>query len=165
VSPTRESAERTYRVLCQFAWVFGVKTACLYAGQGTRSEQVRVCQLHPDIVIATPGRMLNLATAEALYLRSVSLLVIDEADNLLQMGYLNQLCAIVCSCQRGCLRCLVRLVCQGTGLGKFRSRSQGEFLELNAKIVSNRWMCICCFSRSGSVLSRDRFIFIPFFTG
>jgi ATP-dependent RNA helicase DDX5/DBP2 len=101
ICPTCELSQQIYRVLSQFAQVFNLRTACIHGGEGTRGDQGLLCHSHPHIVIAAPGRLLDLARAKDVSMRSVSFLVIDKADNLLQMGFLNQLRAIIRSCQRG----------------------------------------------------------------
>lgn len=101
ISPTRELAQQIYQVLAQFAQAMNLRTVCLYGGERTRRDQGRQCQGGPEIVIATPGRLLDFTKAHDLSLSNVSFLVVDEADNLLTMGFQGQLRIILRCCQPG----------------------------------------------------------------
>jgi superfamily II DNA/RNA helicase len=132
--PTRESVVHIYSVLSQFAGAFGLKTACLYAGRGTRSDQARLCRSHPDFVIGSPGRIRDLAEAESLSLRSVSFVVINEVDSLLYTENLNQLRTVFDSCQRG-RQTLILSATQPRELLEFAD----EFLRTDRMLVRVGW--------------------------
>jgi ATP-dependent RNA helicase DDX5/DBP2 len=101
VCPTRELAQQIHQVFTPFGQAMNLNTVCLYGGEGTRRDQGRQCQSGPPIVIATPGRLMNLIRARDLSLSKVSFLVIDEADNMLTMGFMAQLRMILQYCQPG----------------------------------------------------------------
>ncbi|XWN35434.1 MAG: DEAD/DEAH box helicase [Roseivirga sp.] len=67
-----------------------LRCACLYGGVG-KSAQIETLRQGVDLVVATPGRLLDLYRQGSLYLRQVKHLVLDEADKLLAMGFEAQL--------------------------------------------------------------------------
>ena len=85
--PTRELAQQVSesfkKYSSQMPWV---KVACIYGGQGYR-DQIRALQSKPKIVIGTPGRIIDHIERGFLQLDNVSKLVLDEADEMLKMGF------------------------------------------------------------------------------
>lgn len=63
---------------------------CVYGG-GSRKEQVNIVTKGVEIVIATPGRLNDLVEANILNISSVTYLVLDEADRMLDMGFEPQI--------------------------------------------------------------------------
>lgn len=63
---------------------------CLYGG-GSRKKQVNVVTEGVEIVIATPGRLNDLVEAKILNISSITYLVLDEADRMLDMGFEPQI--------------------------------------------------------------------------
>uniref|UniRef100_A0A7E4VM66 RNA helicase n=1 Tax=Panagrellus redivivus TaxID=6233 RepID=A0A7E4VM66_PANRE len=90
LSPTRELAMQTFGVLKQLAKYTGLRCACLVGGDNM-DEQFSAIHENPDILIATPGRLLHLAVEMNLKLGSVKYVVFDEADRLFEMGLAEQL--------------------------------------------------------------------------
>jgi ATP-dependent RNA helicase DDX43 len=64
----------------------GIKSVCVYGG-GDRKEQVNICTKGVEIIIATPGRLYDLIQAGFINVTSVTYLVLDEADRMLDMGF------------------------------------------------------------------------------
>ncbi|MCK4974041.1 MAG: DEAD/DEAH box helicase, partial [Sulfurimonas sp.] len=81
LSPTRELSQQIYEDLQNFAKYMDVSIALLVGGKDIESQQ-KVLKKGVDIVIATPGRMLEHAEAN-LSLKSVEIFVLDEADRML----------------------------------------------------------------------------------
>ena len=67
--------------------------------------QVRALQNGVDVLVATPGRLLDLVTSNALRLGEVEFLVLDEADRMLDMGFIHDIRKIVGSFLRNGKRC------------------------------------------------------------
>ncbi len=67
-----------------------LRHACLYGGIGP-TKQIEAVNQGIDLLVATPGRLLDLYHRNALHLQAVKHLVLDEADKLLDMGFLPQL--------------------------------------------------------------------------
>jgi ATP-dependent RNA helicase DDX5/DBP2 len=92
LAPTRELAQQIESEINQIVGKYRVKALCLFGGQGNRGFQIR--QLHyvqPEIVVATPGRLVDLNDAGYCDLSNVTCLVLDEADRMLDMGFGAQL--------------------------------------------------------------------------
>jgi len=90
LSPTRELAVQTFSVVKQLAKFTGVRAACLVGGD-KMDEQFSAIHENPDILIATPGRLLHIAVEMRLKLNTVRYVVFDEADRLFEMGFAEQL--------------------------------------------------------------------------
>jgi superfamily II DNA/RNA helicase len=69
-----------------------MKTLCVFGGTGNRGNQIRALRfVAPNILVATPGRLVDLNDAGFVDLGSVTCLVLDEADRMLDMGFGPQL--------------------------------------------------------------------------
>jgi ATP-dependent RNA helicase RhlE len=90
LTPTRELAIQ----IGEFAKAYGrerpVRYTTIYGGVGYE-PQYRAIQGGPEIVIATPGRLLDIASQGRIDLRSVEILVLDEADRMLDMGFIRDI--------------------------------------------------------------------------
>ena len=89
ISPTREIALQTEAFLNIFGKDHQLETVCLIGGV-KYGPQIRKLDRTPDIVVATPGRLLDHVERGTLYLDEVEMLVIDEADHMLDMGFMPQ---------------------------------------------------------------------------
>ena len=94
VSPTREIALQTKSFLDLFGEGHRLRTVCLIGGV-KMGPQMRGLAGRPDIVVATPGRLLDHVERGTLRLDRVSELVLDEADHMLDMGFLPQVLRIL----------------------------------------------------------------------
>lgn len=88
--PTRELALQVEESLIQIAKVFGMKTAVIIGGASMRT-QLRALAQNPQILIATPGRLIDLMDQRKVLLHTVRILVLDEADRMLDMGFAPQI--------------------------------------------------------------------------
>lgn len=89
LAPTRELALQIEREVKKYSYK-QMKVVCLYGG-GSRRDQMDICAQGVDIVIATPGRLSDLSCAGSIDLKSVSYLVLDEADRMLDLGFEPQI--------------------------------------------------------------------------
>lgn len=87
LAPTRELANQINDVLMPLARTFGMNTTTIYGGV-KYIHQVRDLKAGADIVVAYPGRLEDLLRQKALTLSSVEVVVIDEADEMADMGFL-----------------------------------------------------------------------------
>ncbi|PHH76080.1 hypothetical protein CDD80_1851 [Ophiocordyceps camponoti-rufipedis] len=94
LSPSRELAIQTLKVVKEFSRGTDLKTVLLVGGDSLE-EQFGSVAANPDIVIATPGRFLHLKVEMGLNLSSVQYVVFDEADRLFEMGFAAQLTEIL----------------------------------------------------------------------
>ncbi len=88
--PTRELALQVGEVLTQLAYGFGLKVAVVY-GVVSVNPQMMGLRGGADMVVATPGRLLDLVEHNAVHLKDVQQLVLDEADRLLDLGFADEL--------------------------------------------------------------------------
>ena len=86
MEPTRELALQVYDQFTRFS--DGTLKAALLVGGESMTQQERVLKTNPDVLIATPGRLLDLCEREKLMLFGIRYVVIDEADRMLDMGFL-----------------------------------------------------------------------------
>ncbi|MGH2733369.1 MAG: DEAD/DEAH box helicase [Actinomycetota bacterium] len=91
--PTRELAAQVTDDLAPVASSHGLETCAVYGGVGLHDQAKRACRSH--IVVATPGRLEDLVSRGLLRLDRVRILVLDEADRMLDMGFQPQVDCIV----------------------------------------------------------------------
>ncbi len=89
LAPTRELAIQIDESFQEIVRPFGVRTACLIGG-APMYEQVQALRKNPRIVIATPGRLIDHMSHWNIVLDDVVMLVLDEADRMLDMGFAPQ---------------------------------------------------------------------------
>jgi superfamily II DNA/RNA helicase len=87
--PTRELAVQVQEVLEPLGRVRNVRVAVVYGGQSLE-RQSRKLDEGAEIVVATPGRLIDLLDRKALSLEAISCVVLDEADRMADMGFLPQ---------------------------------------------------------------------------
>ena len=88
--PTRELAYQVEETLQKFAPACGIKTA-IFVGGASMHLQKQMLKTNPRILVATPGRLLDHLQQRTITLREVSILVLDEADRMLDMGFAPQI--------------------------------------------------------------------------
>ncbi len=94
LAPTRELALQIHEVLDLHGAVFGLRTVAVVGGVPLE-RNVRDIQRGIDIVVATPGRLRDLLERRSITLRQVEMTVIDEADRMVDMGFLPQVEALL----------------------------------------------------------------------
>ncbi|XP_073410216.1 ATP-dependent RNA helicase DDX54 [Dendrobates tinctorius] len=94
LSPTRELALQTLKFTKELGKFTGLKTALILGGD-RMEDQFAALHENPDIIIATPGRLMHVAIQMNLKLHSVEYVVFDEADRLFEMGFAEQLQEII----------------------------------------------------------------------
>ena len=90
ILPTRELALQVNETLQKIGRLIGLKTAILIGGENM-GKQIRMLRANPHIIIATPGRLIDHLEQKTLQLTAVSILVLDEADRMLDMGFAPQI--------------------------------------------------------------------------
>ncbi len=90
LAPTRELAIQINEAFQGIAYAFGMKTACLIGGAPIE-PQVQALRREPRVVIATPGRLIDHMSQWNFIPDSVVMLVLDEADRMLDMGFAPQI--------------------------------------------------------------------------
>jgi len=97
--PTRELAVQVDENFQKYGKHFGTRTALLYGGVGY-GAQVKALEEGVDVVIATPGRLLDLHEQKILDLKSIQILIMDEVDRMLDMGFIEDVTRIVNYCPK-----------------------------------------------------------------
>lgn len=77
-----------YQEAKKFGKVYNIQVCCCYGG-GSKWEQSKALESGAEIVVATPGRMIDLVKMKATNLTRVTFLVLDEADRMFNMGFGN----------------------------------------------------------------------------
>uniref|UniRef100_A0A8D2DQK5 RNA helicase n=1 Tax=Sciurus vulgaris TaxID=55149 RepID=A0A8D2DQK5_SCIVU len=93
LTPTRELALQVNAECSKYSYD-GLKSVCIYGG-GNRKEQIQAISEGVDIIIATPGRLNDLQMNNFVNLRSITYLVLDEADKMLDLGFEHQIMKIL----------------------------------------------------------------------
>lgn len=94
LTPTRELAIQITTELKKLAPAFEANVLAAYGGQDV-DAQIRKLQRAPHIVVATPGRLIDHMTRGTVSLGKLSMLVLDEADQMLHMGFLPEVESII----------------------------------------------------------------------
>ncbi|PSW21443.1 DEAD/DEAH box helicase [Photobacterium sanctipauli] len=90
LTPTRELAQQVFDSLSAYAKDVDIKIAVAYGGTSIKM-QVKAIEAGVDILVATPGRLLDHAYVGTVDLSQVSYLVLDEADRMLDMGFIDDI--------------------------------------------------------------------------
>ncbi|XP_068633390.1 ATP-dependent RNA helicase DDX42 [Battus philenor] len=94
LAPTRELAQQIYMEAKRFGKVYNIRCVCCYGG-GSKWEQSKALEgSGAEIVVGTPGRMIDLIKCKATNLKRVTYLVLDEADRMFDMGFEPQVRSI-----------------------------------------------------------------------
>jgi ATP-dependent RNA helicase RhlE len=94
LAPTRELALQIDTAIRGFAAGLPISTCVILGGVGRRPQEERM-KRGPDIVIGTPGRLRDLMSTQHLRLGEVEIFVLDEADRMLDLGFIRDIRAIV----------------------------------------------------------------------
>ncbi|WP_237479641.1 DEAD/DEAH box helicase [Lichenibacterium dinghuense] len=94
LSPTRELASQIEANIIAYAKFLRVSTTLVFGGVPV-GRQIRACAPGVDVVVATPGRLIDLLNQRALTLDEVGYFVLDEADRMLDLGFMRDIQKIV----------------------------------------------------------------------
>uniref|UniRef100_H2ZC88 RNA helicase n=1 Tax=Ciona savignyi TaxID=51511 RepID=H2ZC88_CIOSA len=90
LSPTRELALQTFKFVKELGKYTSLRTACILGGD-SMSEQFSAMHENPDVIIATPGRLMHVLVEMELRLSNMHYVVFDEADRLFELGFQEHL--------------------------------------------------------------------------
>lgn len=94
LAPTRELAQQIQQVANEFGQPARIRNTCIFGG-APKGGQARDLERGVEIVIATPGRLIDFLESGKTNLRRCTYLVLDEADRMLDMGFEPQIRKIV----------------------------------------------------------------------
>ena len=99
VTPTRELAEQICNVLTPLAKEMHLKVLAVYGGTSYTKHR-RALEKGVDIVVACPGRLIDLMEQGSISLENVEIVVLDEADRMADMGFIDPVCFILDNCDK-----------------------------------------------------------------
>ena len=99
LTPTRELAEQIYKVLEPLAWEMELYVHAIYGGV-SYNKQFRALERGVDILVACPGRLIDLLERGSLSLEDTGIVVLDEADRMADMGFMQPVCQILDECKK-----------------------------------------------------------------
>jgi ATP-dependent RNA helicase RhlE len=94
LAPTRELASQIDESFRAYGRFLRLRSTVIFGGV-SQFHQVRALKQHPEILIATPGRLLDLMNQGHIDLRGIEVLVLDEADRMLDMGFIHDIRKII----------------------------------------------------------------------
>ncbi len=100
LSPTRELAGQTCEAIGKLAAKTGVYATAIYGGVTVKSQIKALANSAVEIIVACPGRLLDLMQQRVISLDSVEILVLDEADQMCDMGFLPSIKRIIAALPR-----------------------------------------------------------------
>lgn len=96
LSPTRELAVQSAEEINHLAEFLPIHAVPIYGGQDI-NRQFRALRMHPQIIVATPGRLMDHMKRGSIDLSHVQVLVLDEADEMMDMGFIDDIRTILLS--------------------------------------------------------------------
>src|SRR5207249_4313176 len=99
LEPTRELAMQVETAFRDYARFTNLRVTVLYGGVGYGKQREEL-QNGADIIVATPGRLLDFMSQGEVHLRDIQHLVLDEVDRMLDMGFLPDVRKIVDRCPK-----------------------------------------------------------------
>jgi ATP-dependent RNA helicase RhlE len=90
IAPTRELVMQVYENILELGKYTDLRTVCLYGGIGPKKQAEEVAE-GCDIIVATPGRLLDIYSAGVLQSKQIKTFVLDEADRMMDMGFMPQI--------------------------------------------------------------------------
>lgn len=95
LTPTRELAQQIDEQFFSLGYHTGVSTVTVYGGSGGHSQQEKAMKNGVNVVVATPGRLLDHIKTGSIDFSNLSFLVLDEADRMLDMGFIPDVQRII----------------------------------------------------------------------
>nr|WP_282187834.1 DEAD/DEAH box helicase [Pseudomonas sp. MWU12-2020] len=131
--PTRELAQQTLKEVERFSQFTFIKSGLITGGEDFKVQAAMLRKV-PDILIGTPGRMIEQLNAGNLDLKEVEVLVLDEADRMLDMGFAEDVQRLVDECPNRQQTMLFSATTGGSGLREMVAKvlNNPEHLQLNA---------------------------------
>ena len=124
LSPTRELASQIEASFKTYGRFLRLNSSVIFGGVPV-GKQVRSCAMGTDIIVATPGRLLDLINQRALTIADIEIFVLDEADQMLDMGFIHD------------IRKLVAMLPKKRQTLFFSATMPKEMADIAARILSN----------------------------
>lgn len=94
ITPTRELALQIYESFCTYGKYTKLKYCVIFGGVSQKPQEEKL-QQGVDILVATPGRLNDLINQKQIDLKNIEILILDEADRMLDMGFINDVNKII----------------------------------------------------------------------
>ncbi|WP_298237038.1 DEAD/DEAH box helicase [uncultured Algibacter sp.] len=94
LTPTRELAAQVYANVREYSEFLNLRSAVIFGGVNQKPQAATIRQ-GVDILVATPGRLLDLQSQGLLSLKRIEIFVLDEADRMLDMGFLRDIQKVI----------------------------------------------------------------------
>lgn len=91
LAPTRELAMQIYENALEIGAYTGLKPVAIYGGKDYDKQKEEFDNTQPDIIIGTPGRIIDLFKQRLFNLRNIDVLVLDEADRMFDLGFISDI--------------------------------------------------------------------------
>ncbi|MBF7729307.1 DEAD/DEAH box helicase [Pseudomonas sp. N040] len=134
--PTRELAQQTLREVERFAQFTFIKSGLITGGEDFKVQGAMLRKV-PDVLIGTPGRLIEHLNAATLNLKEVELLVLDEADRMLDMGFAEDIERLTAECVNRQQTLLFSATSGGNGLREVVGKVLRNPLHLKLNAVSD----------------------------
>lgn len=131
MTPTRELAYQIYeqiKVLTQFT---GLNTGVITGGINYGSHK-ETLEKNNDLLVATPGRLIEYLNEESFQADEVEVLILDEADRMLDMGFVGEMDRIIVEAKRRRQTMLISATLEGVAISRFSARALKEPVLLEA---------------------------------
>lgn len=123
LAPTRDLCRQINKQCSLFSQFTDITSEIIIGGEDPK-YQIKALQKFPDIIVATPGRLLEHVARDVINLDAINILVLDEADRMLTMGFSDEVITIANLCSEECQTLLYSA-----------SFNQSKFKELTEKIL------------------------------
>ncbi len=124
LSPTRELADQTFKVIQELSSYTEI-SSCKVVG-GTRVQDgIRDLRKNPQVIVGTPGRILDMLSKQHIFTQKISTFIIDEADEMLSQGFQEM------------IHNIFNYIPKTTQVGLFSATYPKELLELTTKFMNN----------------------------
>jgi ATP-dependent RNA helicase RhlE len=94
ITPTRELALQIYESFCTYGKYTNLKYCVIFGGVSQKPQE-ETLQRGVDILVATPGRLLDLINQKLIDLKHIKIFILDEADRMLDMGFINDVKKVI----------------------------------------------------------------------
>ncbi|MDG4812620.1 DEAD/DEAH box helicase [Hydrogenovibrio sp. 3SP14C1] len=133
LAPTRELAFQIHKVVKQLSQYCSFESNVVTGGFAS-DKQLEILQSKIDILVATPGRLLNIMSKEFIDLSDIELLIIDEADRMLDMGQGPDVLALIEAIPGDFQAACFSATLAGSGITKFANEvlDSPEIIQVNA---------------------------------
>jgi len=135
LAPTRDLCRQINKQCSLLAQFTKIQTAVIIGGEDPK-HQIKALEKYPEIIIATPGRLLEHVKRDMVILDAINILVLDEADRMLAMGFSDDVISIASQCNE---EAQTVLYSASFNQSKFEPLIESILLEPEIILVDSAW--------------------------